>query len=124
MKIISWTATILYAGMIFYMSSQTWSGVPLFPFADKIIHFFVYAILAGLLRHSFSTTSSKGSRYLFIYAAAIATFYGVTDELHQYFVPGRNCDFWDLLTDAIGSLAGAYIVAWILDLRRPRDRKV
>ena len=32
--------------------------------------------------------------------------YGVTDELHQVFVPGRFCDFFDGLADALGVLAG------------------
>lgn len=40
-----------------------------------------------------------------------ALLYGLTDEWHQHFVPGRHADWRDLLTDGIGAglaLAAAY----------------
>jgi hypothetical protein len=33
----------------------------------------------------------------------IAIVYGITDELHQYFTPGRHCSFNDLLANAFGA---------------------
>jgi len=43
----------------------------------------------------------------------IAAAYGATDELHQYFVPGRQADVADLLADAIGAIAAAGAIwAW------------
>ena len=47
-------------------------------------------------------------------AVVIATVYGVTDEIHQRFVPPRQTDAWDVAADATGaSLAalGAYAVS-------------
>jgi len=35
-----------------------------------------------------------------------AAFYGMTDEIHQYFVPGRSADPWDWLADTVGANAG------------------
>jgi VanZ family protein len=41
-------------------------------------------------------------------AAVLAgSLYGVTDEWHQSFVPGRTPAADDLVADAVGSLAGA-----------------
>jgi VanZ family protein len=39
-------------------------------------------------------------------AMLIAVAYGVSDELHQSFVPGRVADAFDVLTDAAGAFAG------------------
>ena len=46
--------------------------------------------------------------------------YGITDEIHQYFVPGRFADPWDLLADMVGALLGviAYHVWLYLQSRR------
>ena len=40
----------------------------------------------------------------------ICTVYGLTDELHQYLVPGRSCELLDVLIDSIGALLGVAIV--------------
>jgi VanZ family protein len=46
-------------------------------------------------------------------AWAIAVAYGVTDEWHQSFVPGRHAELRDLRADAIGALAADVVVkAW------------
>ena len=41
----------------------------------------------------------------------IGTAYAVTDEIHQYFVPGRRCEVRDVVIDSCGVLVGALIVA-------------
>ena len=43
---------------------------------------------------------------------AIGVLYAVTDEVHQYFVPGRSCELRDVLIDACGVAAGVAIVWW------------
>lgn len=40
----------------------------------------------------------------------IAVFYGISDEIHQYFVPGRHCSLHDVFADTFGALI-AYSVA-------------
>jgi len=44
------------------------------------------------------------------HAWLIGTAYAVTDEIHQYFVPGRSCEFRDICIDMIGVLAGVLIM--------------
>ena len=39
-------------------------------------------------------------------AIVISSLYGVSDEYHQLFVPGRTFDVLDMLADAIGSVVG------------------
>ena len=39
-------------------------------------------------------------------ALGAAALYAVTDEVHQYFVPGRSCELRDVLVDTSGALTG------------------
>jgi VanZ family protein len=52
-------------------------------------------------------------------AAAIflSTMYGVTDELHQQVVPGRDVSWQDLLADGAGAVVGVVTHAALRDLR-------
>ena len=54
-------------------------------------------------------------------AWSIAALYAVSDEIHQYFVPGRVCTLMDMGIDAIGAAAGVAIVYMII--RRAVRRK-
>jgi VanZ family protein len=38
-----------------------------------------------------------------------AGLFGLSDEIHQYFVPARNADLWDFIADMIGSLSGVFL---------------
>ena len=38
-----------------------------------------------------------------------SSLYGISDELHQHFVPFRNADLMDALADIIGSVWGVYV---------------
>ena len=52
-------------------------------------------------------------------AIVLASLYGVTDELHQRYVHGRDPDWRDWMADALGSATGAFAAALLL--RRRRD---
>lgn len=41
----------------------------------------------------------------------IGALYALTDEVHQAFVPGRSCEFRDMLIDSCGVAAGVLIMA-------------
>ena len=104
-----WLPVIIYAVAIYIVSSipEPLEGVPLFPHADKVLHFIEYAILAFLVIKALcSLESDKKVIFLRIATVAIVVFYGFTDELHQYFVPQRDMSIFDLLTDGLGALVG------------------
>jgi VanZ family protein len=78
---------------------------------DKVQHFAAYAALALATGFWFSRESLlKRSRRVFVICAAIASVYGIFDEFHQYFVPGRSCDIWDWVADSLGGAAGAAVI--------------
>lgn len=109
-----WLPAIIWMGAIFWLSSRPGSDVPsgIAPFA----HFAVYAVLGALL----IAAQSEPTRW--ITATAIASAYGVTDEIHQAFVPGRTPDPADWALDTAGALLGAVALAWWLARRRARPR--
>lgn len=106
---------------IFYVSSLPQVPVPVG--GDKPWHAIAYfgltvvvvrAIAGGLPRR----IDGRVGRI----AIAIAVAYGVSDEVHQMFVPGRSADAADLIADAIGALAGtASCWAWGIIAQTSRD---
>ena len=57
------------------------------------------------------------NRYLFMTALlswVCGTFYAITDEIHQYFVPGRFCDWKDVCIDSAGVALGCLICSLIV----------
>ena len=97
--------------VIFYVSSLNDPALPAGT-TDKTWHAVGYAGLAVLACRALS--GGLGRRLTLrtaVAAVAIATAYGVTDEFHQTFVPGRGWDANDLAADAIGACAGTF-AAW------------
>jgi len=80
---------------------------------DKTQHFAAYAGLGLVtLRATSGATLAGLGAGPAVTAWAIATAYGVSDEYHQRFVPGRSQDVLDLRADALGA-AGAIAAAWL-----------
>jgi len=42
-----------------------------------------------------------------------SSLYGISDELHQYFVPYRSAEGMDILADILGSVFGVFIYQYI-----------
>jgi VanZ family protein len=99
----------LVAGAIWFLSSQSTLPVIKGVFGvDKVQHLLAYAVLAVGVAFWFSRARwQERAVQTFIAVACITSIYGVTDEVHQYFVPGRNCNVWDWLADTIGAALGA-----------------
>ncbi len=100
--------TVGYLGLIYWLSSQTSPPVPSLGFegADKLLHGIEYGGLGWLLAWSASAHGARGRAALFVGAVA-GSLYGASDEIHQAFVPGRECDAFDWAADTFGSLVGA-----------------
>ncbi|MDR2471201.1 MAG: VanZ family protein [Treponema sp.] len=89
---------------------------------DKVQHLIAYAALAFALGLWFSPERWRRRPLgVFLLTAALAALYGATDEVHQYFVPGRDCNVWDWIADTLGAFLGAAAV-W-LAFRVVRGRK-
>ena len=104
-----WLPVYLYAGLIFFYSSLS-SPPPLAPkilYGDKLLHFVEYAILGYLIARAAKNSSFSKLRTNFrIFAVCAAFVYGVSDEFHQYFVPGREVEILDVLANGAGAFFG------------------
>lgn len=106
-----WAPVVAWMCVIFAASSQ-----PELPYQDDVPdwlpHSAVYLVLAILVSRALSSGAALGRQV----AAAVFAFciaYGVSDEWHQSFVPGRHGDPWDVVKDGIGTLGGLAIYrAW------------
>jgi VanZ family protein len=69
-------------------------------------------------------TDSKETGHIFIVIVIlIGMLYGLSDEFHQSFVPGRACTFTDLMTDTAGVLTAAFIYILTYSKRIVQYRK-
>lgn len=116
-----WLPVIAWCALIFTLSSFSKLPAPPSGISDKHEHFVTYAILGGLfLRALAAGRWSRVTLGLALLAALCAAAYGATDELHQYFVPGRDCEWGDLLADTLGGLTAAGLILAYAIIRRVR----
>lgn len=104
-----WLPVYLYAGLIFFYSSLSSPPVllPKILHADKLLHLLEYAILGNLIARGAGNSANLQLRAHFrIFAVCVALLYGLSDEFHQYFVPGREVEILDVLADGTGAFLG------------------
>ena len=83
----------------------------------KFAHFVLYCGLGFLM--VFSVISIKYRSYVsYIIAWLASSLYGVLDELHQNFVPGRGATIADMKLDAVSALAGVVLAAVLIEVWR------
>ena len=117
LKIRYFIATGAYCAFIFYLSSL--SKAPdvsfTFPGMDKAAHATLYAGLAALLSVGIRRSNPE-VRPLMQFSApvAFAVFYGLTDEIHQRFVPSRTFEMLDLLADGTGAVLAQIFLCAVL----------
>jgi VanZ family protein len=119
--VFRWFVVFLWMGVIFFLSHQP--DLPHHPEAilDLIIkksaHMAEYAILAALAWWAFRRIAGTTSTRAFVYAFVLAALYAVSDEGHQYLVPGRNPQLLDVGFDVLGAVLSLLIIRRILPVR-------
>lgn len=103
-----WVAVALWTTVIYMLSDR--SRIPTAPGLSTHVtaiagHLVAYGILGFLLAAALQE-SGAGPRRAARLALVLAVLYGISDEWHQSFVPGRDPSLGDLLTDAIGAALG------------------
>lgn len=118
-KLILRFPALIVMGISWYLSSGTLDTIPLPPsVSDKIIHLVCFAGLGFCWTWWFPKNSwiEKPWKHI-LYVTLLVAAYGIVDEVHQYFVPGRYASFGDWLADAAGGFLGGvagFIGAWLL----------
>ena len=116
-----WGPVCGYAGLIFYLSAQPHPETHL-PFvthvSDKVLHVIEYAVLGALCYRAIRGSGHDSWRQQAIPAAILlASLYGVSDEVHQAFVPFRESSWLDWLADTAGASLGVTAMHRVLSLK-------
>jgi len=120
---------VLWMAVIFTLSSRSGDDLGTWlPYVNRVIpglagfdpmHYAAYFVLALTIAYGQGerlASSWKG----FLLNVAICVLYGISDEWHQSFVPGRSPEMADIWRDAAGSAAGAGLALGIGLFRRRR----
>lgn len=107
--VIYWLPVLAYCLLIFIQSSFP-SPVkePDIAFFDKYLHLLGYGLLGALFCRAYGSSRwSSGSPWRVAFFSILsAGLYGISDEMHQYFVPGRSADVMDAAADFVGAALG------------------
>lgn len=100
-----WLPTVAYCGLIFYLSSI---AIPIeieqMKLPDKALHFIEYGVLSSLLFFSLKKSMpAHNVKTIAMLSILFSGLYGVSDEIHQYFVPGRISSVGDVIADFAGA---------------------
>ena len=120
-KILLIAQFIAFSICIYYLSSipkplQFLEG---FNIWDKALHgfgFFCYSISTLIAFKEIFKNKSKN----FVILSVIIFFaiFAASDEIHQYFVPGRSCDILDYAADLVGGIFGIFIIGNLFIFRK------
>ena len=137
--VLSWALVVAWACFIFFMSSNSGSDLneggsivahiyqalkqlqtqilgPGSDLMNSIAHFCEYTVFGVLLTNALRCHMPL--RRACLIAIACASLYGVTDEIHQLFVPDRSCDPVDWIVDTCGGALGTIIARFALIKRQ------
>lgn len=88
----------------------------------KSAHFIEYGAL-GFLLAAVCTAYRKSTGITYLISQLCGSIYAVSDEVHQYFVPGRSCQLSDILLDSCGVFTGICLLVLIVLLYRKIKHK-
>ena len=74
----------------------------------KFAHYTIYTI-GGFLIMNYAYTTDKTKKQQILGSLLFGAFYAATDEVHQYFVPGRSARLFDVGIDSLGVMTGILI---------------
>lgn len=138
---VSWLLVLAWAVFIFFMSANTGDSLsggegivsqifqwlkdvqaglvpPGVDVVNPVAHFCEYMVFGALLTNAWRTRLDLP--WATWSAVVCASLYGISDEIHQIFVPGRTADPVDWLVDTCGAALGALILYAVLRYRAKR----
>ena len=129
-RLARWLPALVWMGGIFWLSQQS---KPLGQAASGVeavvAHLGLYAGLGLLLVWALALDGSRrgagGEEPAWVLASLafnLTVLYGVLDELHQAFVPGRTASEADLGLDAVGALIGVGLALLLPRLAKAQRR--
>lgn len=97
-----WVPVALYAGFIFYVSSLP-EPVQTLQVDLSVLHVPMFFVLSYLFARAVLGTRNIATSRAIAASIIVTTAYGVLDELHQLYVPGRTFSYFDMGLDLFGA---------------------
>jgi VanZ family protein len=91
-----------------------------FDWSDKLLHFLAYFVVGVLLARGLYhfRSQSVSDRHL-LHTIWAGILFGLSDELHQWFVPGRDASVGDWIADALGIFTAVlFYKLWRINFRK------
>ncbi len=118
-----WLPPLAWMGLIFFLSAQLDLPHAPGPWLDTLLkktgHAAVYGVLAWfylrVLRQYFG--DGRALTALRLVSIGLAVAYGLSDEYHQTFVPGRNGNLFDVTVDGVGACVAMLLDRWLVRRR-------
>ncbi len=111
---LHWAPALATMGVIWLLSSMSNPPVDVssLPFRDRGAHFLSFGSVAFWVAHGTMATVPRAHALRVVFFAVLsAALWGLLDEIHQSFVPGRSPDIIDLVADTLGAIVGASLRA-------------
>ena len=112
LAILRMVPMIVVMGTIFILSAQPGDrfATALLPGIDKLAHAVAYGKLALTVLYVFSEDRKKNHpKTVMLLTVIFCVAFGVSDEFHQSYVPGRMASVLDLAADCVGAVAASLL---------------
>ena len=85
----------------------------LHPIVRKLAHFCIYT-LVGFSIMGFMCTFDMKNIFKLLTSFGIGVIYAISDEIHQYYIPGRCASIMDVFIDSMGVLTGIFVLITLI----------
>ncbi|MBO4321083.1 MAG: VanZ family protein [Treponema sp.] len=129
LKVLRWVPAVFIGCCSWYLSSQPHVPLPDFQLSDKVVHLVCFAGFAFFTAIAFFGLKPLDGRRItaakrILLPAVVISLYGIIDEIHQSYVPGRSCSFLDWCADTIGAIIGSSVFYFLVKALLTRNDNV
>ena len=121
-RLLCWLPALFIFSCSWYLSSQeTIEQMPDFWNADKLVHCVCFAGLSFWV--AFGTGTNLPAKWRILLPVIIVSLYGIVDEIHQSFTPGRSSSPFDWMADTLGAVIGSLVFFYLCRFISARKEK-
>ena len=115
-RMIYFIPWVLFSLTIIYFSNQENIDFldDTFYLSDKILHFIAYFCYGLTIQFALINSNNYNHKKFIITVIIIGSLFGVSDEIHQYFIEGRSSEILDWLADTLGIVSSLLLKNFIL----------
>ena len=114
-SLVAWAGTLAYMAVLWWFSSRSAPVVSRWNFLrlpDYVLHAAAYLGLSVVAHWAWAAGFRSSFLRTACAAVLLASAYGIVDEWHQSFVPGREPSWRDVAADVLGAVLGQFVL-WV-----------